>query len=105
MIHDLDKMKIQFHTDKNFNGSKASTDAYIAQIESELGRFSEVITHLEVHLSDDDVSGTGVNTKKCALEIRLKERKPIAVTHFADTYEEAVGGALDNLTASLDDQG
>lgn len=105
MVHNLNNMKIEFHTDKDARGSKASTDPYITQIESALDRFSEVITHLDAHLSDEDRAHTGVNTKKCKLETRLENRKPIAVTNQADTYEKAIGGALDKLTASLDDFG
>lgn len=98
-------MKIEFHTDKDARESKASTNPYITQIESALAPFSEVITHLEAHLSDEDRAHTGVNTKKCKLETRLENRKPIAVTSQADTYEKAIGGALDKLTASLNDFG
>lgn len=98
-------MKIQFNADKNSKGSEEFTAPYIAKIESSLGRFSEIITHLEAHLSNEDVAGNGVNTNQCKLEARLKDRKPIAVANNADTYEKAISGALDKLTASLDDYG
>lgn len=98
-------MKIEFNTDKNIKGGKEFTAPYIAKIESSLGRFSEIITHLDARLSNEDVAGNGVNTNQCKLEARLEDRKPIAVTNNADTYERAVSGALDKLTASLDDFG
>jgi ribosome-associated translation inhibitor RaiA len=98
-------MKIEFHTDKDARGSKASTDSYVTQVASALGPFSEVITHLDAYLSDEDPAQTGVNTKKCKLETRLENRKPIAVTDQSDTYEKAIDNALDKLTASLNDFG
>jgi ribosome-associated translation inhibitor RaiA len=95
-------MKIQFNTDKNVNGSEAFTAPYIAQIEAELSRFSDHITRIEVHLSDEDGPKEGFSTKRCLLEARLEGRQPIAVSNQADSHEEAVGGALDKLIASLD---
>jgi hypothetical protein len=98
-------MKIEFHATNDANGGKTSTDSYIHQIESALGPFSEVITQLDAYLSDEDPAHTGVNTKKCKLETRLENRKPIAVTDQSDTYEKAIDNALVKLTASLNDFG
>lgn len=98
-------MKITFHTDKNSKQSEEFTADQISRIESSLERFSEIITHLDVHLSNEDVAGNGVNTKQCKLEVQLKLRKPIAVTNNADKHETAISDALQQLTASLDDYG
>lgn len=95
-------MTIQFNTDKNINGNETFTAPYVAQIESELSRFSDHITRIEVHLSDEDGNKDGLNSKRCLLEARVENRQPIAVSNQAHTLDEAVGGALDKLTASLD---
>ncbi|MEO5978309.1 MAG: HPF/RaiA family ribosome-associated protein [Chryseolinea sp.] len=95
-------MNIQFNTDKNINGSERFTAPYIAQIESELSRFSDHITRIEVHLSDEDGQKEGPNSKRCVLEARVERRQPIAVTNHSNSYGQAIGGALDKLTASLD---
>jgi hypothetical protein len=36
------------------------------------------------------------------IEARVEGRQPIAVTYQADTLDEAVSGALDKLTSSLE---
>lgn len=95
-------MTIQVNTDKNTDGSEEFTAPYVAQIESELSRFSNHITRIEVHLSDEDGHKEGHNTKRCMMEARVERRQPIAVTHQANSYDEAIGVALDKLTASLD---
>jgi hypothetical protein len=95
-------MTIQFNTDKKISGTETFTAPYVAQIESELSRFSTHITRIEVHLSDEDGDKDGLNSKRCLLEARLEHRQPIAVSNQADTLDQAVGGALDKLTASLD---
>ena len=95
-------MIIQFNTDKNTNGSEEFTAPYIRQIESELDRFSDNITRIEVHLSAEDGHKDGVNAKRCLLEARIEHRPPIAVSSQADTHDQAISGALDKLNASLD---
>jgi hypothetical protein len=98
-------MKITFHADKNSKESEKFTVDQISKIESTLERFSEIITHLEAHLSNEDAAGNGLNTKQCKLLVHTKQRKPIEVTDNADRYETAISGALQKLTASLDDFG
>jgi hypothetical protein len=70
-------------------------------LNEELGRFSEHINRLEVHLSDEDGNKKGPNDKRCIIEGRLKGRQPIAVTDRANDYELAVSGAIEKLKASL----
>lgn len=95
-------MTIQFNTDKNIKGTEAFTTPYVAQIESELSRFSEDITRIEVHLSDENGHKDGVVTKRCLLEARMKRKQPVVVSNQADTLGQAIGGALAKLTVSLD---
>jgi hypothetical protein len=71
-------------------------------LSEELSRFSEHITRLEVHLSDENGSKEGINDKRCLLEARLEGRQPIAVTALANTYELAVNNAIHKLISSLD---
>jgi ribosome-associated translation inhibitor RaiA len=70
-------------------------------LSEELDRFSEHITRLEVHLSDENGSKDAINDKKCLLEARLEGRQPIVVTQVANNYEQAVHGAIDKLKSSL----
>ncbi|MBL7857439.1 MAG: HPF/RaiA family ribosome-associated protein [Cyclobacteriaceae bacterium] len=95
-------MTIQINTDKTVDGTEERIAPYVAQIESKLSRFSDNITRIEVHLSDEDGNKDGLTTKRCLLEARLKNRKPIAVTNQTDSYDQAIAGALNKLTASLE---
>ncbi len=95
-------MTIQINTDKNINGTEALTAQYEAQLESELSRFSDHITRIEVHLSDMNGRKAGNNTKRCLLEARIERRLPIAVSSRADTLDQAMDAALVKLTSSLD---
>jgi len=93
---------IQFNTGKNINGSDEFTAPYIALMEDKLSRYSHQITRLEAHLSDEDGPKEGLRAKRCLLEARLEGRQPFTVTHQADSYDQAISGALDKLMTSLD---
>lgn len=95
-------MTIQINTDKNLSVQEAFGAKLDDLLSEELSRFSEHITRLEVHLSDENSSKEGINDKRCLLEARLEGRQPIAVTGLANTYELAVSSAIDKLKASLD---
>lgn len=74
----------------------------IVLISDELSRFSDKISRVEVHLSDEDGNKNGQGDKRCLLEARLEGRQPIAVSNLADSHEQAVEVAIDKLKASLE---
>ena len=94
-------MTIQLNTDNNLSVH----EEYGAKIENmlteELSRFSEHITRLEVHLTDENGSKDGINDKKCLLEARMEGRQPIAVTAHGNTYDLALDSSISKLKASL----
>ncbi|MEO7192257.1 MAG: HPF/RaiA family ribosome-associated protein [Vicinamibacterales bacterium] len=68
-----------------------------------LARFGERITRVEVHFTDENSSAKSNDfDKRCAIEARLAGLPPIAVTHQAAGVEQALAGALDKLTRSVD---
>ncbi|MEZ4691381.1 MAG: HPF/RaiA family ribosome-associated protein [Ignavibacteria bacterium] len=95
-------MKIQINTDNHISGSQQKSEPIIDSINDSLERFSEQITRIEVHLSDENSKKKGQNDIKCLLEARLKGLDPVAVTEKADSIDKAVDGALDKLISLLD---
>lgn len=94
-------MTIQVNTDSNIIGTETLAAPYVAQIESKLSTFSELIISIEVELSDEDGQTEGP-TKQCLMEAKLDLRLPVKVSHQANTLDEAVDGALAQLTESLE---
>ena len=94
-------MQIHFNTDKNLTGSEELIASATSLISEELNRFSQQITRVEVHLSDEDGNKNGFNDKRCIVEARLAGMKPIAVTNHSNTHEQAIDGAIDKLKISL----
>lgn len=95
-------MKIQFNTDVNIDGTEALAAYVSATIEEALARFSEHVTRVEVHLSDENGDKSGQQDQRCMLEARLEGRQPIAVTDHAATLDQAVHGAARKLAHLLD---
>jgi hypothetical protein len=95
-------MTIQFNTDKNIAGSEEKSAPLVEFLTTDLSRFSDQITRLEVHLSDQNGHKDGLNDVRCLLEARMEGRQPIAVTNDADTSSLAVKGASDKLKSALE---
>ena len=95
-------MIIQFKTDKTINGDERHQSHFKSLIEEELKRYQSRITRFEVHNSDENRKKEGINDFRCLLEVRLKDKQPIAVTNQADKLETAVVGAIDKLEISLE---
>ncbi len=96
-------MKIQINTDSNIAGNDQLRGEVETLLSGALDRFSEKITRVEVHLSDENSDKKpGVDDMRCLLEARLAGLQPIAVSHEAATLEEAVDGAAEKLKRSLD---
>lgn len=94
-------MHIQVNTDNHIEGREALVARVEAAVASSLDRFSERITRLEVHLSDENGGKKGQNDKRCLIEARIEGRQPTAVTCQAATLALAVAGAADKLKSSL----
>lgn len=92
-------MQIQINTDRNIEGHEALAAQVSGVVESALSRFSDSITRVEVHLSDENSDKkSGNHDIRCMMEARLEGRQPAAVTHQAATVDQAVDGAADKLT-------
>jgi len=95
-------MHIQTNTDHHITGSEGLAAQATAIVEGALARFSDQITRVEVHLSDENGARGGVEDIRCMMEARLEGRQPIAVTHQAATVELAMDGAADKLKHSIE---
>jgi hypothetical protein len=94
-------MIIQLNSDNNLTLHEGYKSKLNDLLTDELSRYSESITRVEVHLSDENGSKKGLTDKRCLLEARLQGRQPVAVTELADTHDNAVAGAIEKLKASL----
>jgi ribosomal subunit interface protein len=95
-------MTIQLNSDHNLSIHENFAQQLKEELTSELSRFTDHITRIEVHLSDENAGKEGKNDKRCLLEARFEGKPPVAVTAHGDNYEQAVKLATDKIKASLD---
>ena len=95
-------MTIQFNTDKHISGKEILEARARTIISSQLNRFKEHITNINVHLSGEKKSEIGRNSKRCMLEARLENKQPITVTSYDETIEQSINDSLDKLKTSIE---
>ncbi len=95
-------MTIEINADKNLIVQKTFGNNINELLVEELSRFSEQITRVEVHFSDQNGNKSGSHDKKCLLEARLKTIQPLVVTDKSSTYDLALNGAIDKLKTTIE---
>jgi ribosome-associated translation inhibitor RaiA len=99
------RMQIQVNTDDQIEGREALARRVQAEVEQTLDRFSDQITRVEVHLSDENSAQKGATPtgdKRCLIEARLAGRQPVAASHQAGTIDDALNGAAEKLKRLLE---
>ena len=96
-------MQVELRTDHTIEGSAALIDQVRGVVEDALSEFSDRITSVDVHLSNQNSTlEAGNDSLRCLIEARLEGHQPIAVTDQATTLDQAIDGAADKLTRRLD---
>src|SRR5690606_33421921 len=93
---------IQINTNSNVDGNEQFAEQAKSLITNALGRFDNIISRIEVHLSDENSDKGGPNDKRCLLEARIKGRQPIAVTHSDASLEQAIRGAATKMKNAIE---
>ena len=94
-------MTIQINTDKNLTIHAEYQSQIEEQVTTALARFSDYISSVQVHLSDENGSKDGLNDKKCVLEAHISGKSAAIGTNFGETYDLALTGALAKLKSAL----
>ena len=93
-------MNIQIRHDDNIPGD--INDRLVPIIQEALGRYSDQITTVEVHLADENGPKKSDGDIRCTIEVRVENRKPTAVTANANDVWAAVDAAADKMVKKLD---
>lgn len=95
-------MDIKVHTDHNIEGS-AELQAYVTDVLTDsFDRYKNAITRIVVHLTDENAGKTSDNDKKCLIEARIANHRPVVVSHHANSIHQAIQASSDKLLRSLD---
>jgi hypothetical protein len=95
-------MNIQINTGNHIDGSQKFSDYVSGVVTSAFTRFSNQLTHVDVHFSDQNSSSkVGTNDKRCMIEVRITGRKSTSVTSDANSIDEALLEATEKMKHSL----
>ncbi len=94
-------MKVLVHTDRNIHTDAREERRIEDDLANALERFTEDLTRVEVHLSDESAGRSTEDDIHCLLEARPARQDPVTVSHRAATWAEALGGATNKLEALL----
>jgi len=95
-------MQIQINTDHHIEGHEALAAWASGEVKNAMGRHSEHITRVEIHLTDDNGHKGRPGDKKCVLEARVEGRPPLVVTEHAENFHQSVTGAIDKLNRLIE---
>jgi len=95
-------MQVQVNTSNGIQNKETLerwADEFLNDI---LARFRQEITRVEVQLSEENAVRKGAADKRCMMEARLNGHEPVAVSHHAETQDEAFRGAAQRLLNALE---
>ncbi|MBX2913930.1 MAG: HPF/RaiA family ribosome-associated protein [Cyclobacteriaceae bacterium] len=95
-------MKIEVNTDRHIEGSERLIAYCTETLEAEFDRFSDYITRMDVHFSDENGAKGGDDDKRCLIEAKLKGLSPVTTTNHASNLDDAFSGAIDKMSSVLD---
>lgn len=87
-------------------GEVKKTDAIERYVEHKVGtqleRYAEQITRVEVHLHDDNGKAkAGAEDKRCLMEARPAGMNPLAVEHTSDNLDKSITEAAGKLSRAV----
>ncbi len=95
-------MKIEINTDRHIEGSERLIAYCKSTLEAELDRFSDYITRIDVHFSDENGAKGGDDDKRCLIETKLKGLNAVTTSNHASNLDDALSGAIDKMASVLD---
>jgi len=95
-------MKVQVNTSNDVDNKETLERWATEFLNTQLARFDQDITSIEVQMTDENHSAKGGVDKRCMMEARVNGRAPIAVTNYGADQNLAFRGAADKLANALD---
>jgi hypothetical protein len=95
-------MDIQVRTDYHVDGDQGLIGYVEQEVSSGLAGFSERITSVQVHLSEESGARKGPHELRCLMEVRLAGHAPVAVTRHGNSKDIVVHGAVADMRKVLE---
>ena len=95
-------MQIKINSDSQIDIDAQFVDHWEAEIASSLERFSERLTRVEVHLTDENSHAKGgADDIRCLMEARPAGHRPVSIEVRSASVESALQDAIGTLSRRL----
>lgn len=94
-------MRIQVNSDSTVTGDRRVVSFVRDETDRILARFTDRLTRVEVHLSDLNAAKSGAADKRCVIEARPAQARPLTTTATAKRLDAAIGQALRKMQRLL----
>jgi ribosomal subunit interface protein len=94
-------MQIHVNADKNIPRHEAVALHIETVVAKDLSRFTDQVTRVEVHVSDETAQKPADTSFRCMMEARVINLNPVAVTHHAGNMHQAIDGAAEKLKRAV----
>ncbi|RZI84255.1 MAG: ribosomal subunit interface protein [Rubrivivax sp.] len=95
-------MYIEVNTTHHITRQESLKAEVAAMVEHALNRFADHVSHVEVHLDDENGAKGGEDDIRCTIEARVTGQQSLAVTAHAANVEQAARGASGKMARALD---
>ena len=105
-IHNLilqeQKMQVIINSDNQVDLNEAAIQHWQEEVTTLLQRFSDWITRVEVHLTDENSNSKGgIDDIRCLLEARPAGKQPVSIEVRGATVEQALSEGIQTLKQRL----
>jgi ribosome-associated translation inhibitor RaiA len=95
-------MEININTDNTIDRHQGLDERVREAVESSIGRFSEQVRRVDVHLSNENAQRHADGSNYCMLEARVSGYEPVVVHAHADNLHQSISNAASKLKRALD---
>jgi ribosomal subunit interface protein len=95
-------MQINVNTDRTISKSPGLEEHVQTVVNGSIGRFSDHLTSVEVHLSNENREKHADGGNSCMMEARVRGYQPIVVHEHADELHQSIKNAGSKLARALD---
>jgi hypothetical protein len=95
-------MYIEVNTTHQITHQESLKAEVATMVEHDIARFADQVTHVEVHLDDENGGKGGADDIRCTIEARVSGRQSLAVTAYAVSVAQAARSAAAKLARALE---
>lgn len=95
-------MQINVNTDNTITNRQGLDEHVESVVRASIDRFSDQLTGIEVHLSNEQREKAADGGNSCMMEARVRGHQPVVVHEHSDDLRQSIKNAAHKLARTLD---